>query len=162
MERDISFGEVDAGPGPFADLIDLFIEEEKARVQDETDYEERQGTLNALQMCEEMRDGEVTDFELALVTMQQVSHDKKAGYLSREVPYEEFRVHTVATNHLYGFYNILRAAHYDWHGKFYGQDTFQFTNKDGRYDPSKIDQEATDRYRNLAEKLALRREDLPI
>lgn len=123
MERKVFFDSSD--PGPFAGLIDLFVEQGRQAALQEANPDRRSGILDGLQACEDMRNGDLIDFELALLVMQGVDSNNHMLYHARETSLEECYRSRSATVAVIGCREILRVAHHSLFGELPAGETRQ-------------------------------------
>lgn len=108
MERRVFFGT--SNPGSFADLVDLFVEQNLKGALEEPNQAWRDGLLGGLQACTEMRNGDLLDFELAVMTSGQIDRNNHALYNAREMSSEDCYRHRAATVQLVRCHELLRVA----------------------------------------------------
>lgn len=158
MERDVHFGTV--SPGPYAELIDAFVEERRKEAMEEPNQERRLGQLAGLQACEDMRDGDILDFDLALLVMRGVRDNSFSQLPVRGSSHEEYTRHKVATVEVAICYDILKAAYYKLSGEVYGDALDrEFAERTGRYyHPARIAEPNMARHDDFAALASARRQ----
>lgn len=159
MERDVHFGTT--SPGPYAELIDAFVQEERNEALREPNMERREGKLAGLQACEAMRDGEIEDFDLALLVMRGTNENNHRKFGAKSISYEAYKRHQTATLAVAICYDVLRVAHYKRHGEIYGEalDKAFAEQTDRHWRPAKIDDRTVERHDSFAAKAAARHSD---
>jgi hypothetical protein len=114
-QRQTVFGE--PNPGQFTGLIDLLVEEGRERFREEADIPTMLGRLDALDICEEMKDGDFTDFELVSILAGEAGIRKHLDYQAERISHEEWVRHRAMITEFASCREVLRAAHVRLYGK---------------------------------------------
>lgn len=152
-ERQFHFGE--SHPGPFAGFITAYVEEGRAIAATEANLERREGALDGLRACEEMRQGEVIDFELAVLVMKGIDDTNRGRFQARDLSQGEYKRHQIATGKLNLCYHLLRVAHEAHYGEIYNSTGFMFT--DGKHNPRRNGKHIENLYYELADRIPANR-----
>lgn len=120
-------------PGPFRQDVDSFVELGLLECRLEANPARREGSEDGLRVCAMLRDATVEDFEGVLVTMQQVSDDKRGELGAKEASHEDCLRQTSAAVMVGQCFEMLRVAHRIRYDDFYGDP---FTISDGRARPN--------------------------
>jgi hypothetical protein len=105
-------------PGSLVDYVEYIAERARTSVETyETRNFRKEGCLNGIQMCEDMKNLQVEDFELALIVMEQKDKELRQKYHNGEVLIENYRQQRCATAQVEWFYERLRVAHADLYGE---------------------------------------------
>lgn len=106
--------------GPFAPVIDLVVKERRLYVLCNIfETPRRQGSLEGLEMCRTMRNGEVLDFDLALVALKEENLIRHIAKEAGELTMAELNRYTHRVYQVQSCYELLRVAHYAEYGEPY-------------------------------------------